>query len=184
MRRFVPLLLTRRALVGAAPLALAACTPKKAIEAATKMAKVAVDPDTPVGEPKDQPSTAAFALYAEKDVNKNPFGQPAPVDIWIFQLSDDAKLRTLDFMTLSADPKAALGVSYVAHKETQVEPGKSKIIEPWEIKTDVSAIGVAVGYRNIQTVNWRALDVIKQKGETYKIVVAIRARDVSIQIHR
>lgn len=178
----------RKLVVGAVALglslALAACTPQKAVEAASKMAKIAMDPDTPLGPPKDQPSKATFSLYAEKGVNRNAFGQPAPVEIWVFQLSDDAKLRTLDFATLSANPKDALGTSYVTHKETQVEPGKSKIIEEWEIKPDVTALGVAVGFRNIQSVNWRALDVIKAKGETYKIVVAIRASDVSIQIHR
>lgn len=164
--------------------AVAGCTPQKALEAAKKMAQVAMDPETPIGPPKDQPSKATFSIYAEKGVNRNAFGQAAPVDLWIFQLSDDAKLRTLDFTTLSANPKDALGTSYVTHKETQVEPGKSKIIEEWEIKPDVTALGVAVGFRNINTVNWRALDVIKAKGETYKIVVAIRANDVSIQIHR
>jgi type VI secretion system protein VasD len=64
------------------------CTPAKTMEAAGKMAKIAMNPDIPIGPPKDQPSVATITLYAEPGVNKNDFGQATPVDVWVFQLSD------------------------------------------------------------------------------------------------
>ncbi|MDE3746470.1 type VI secretion system lipoprotein TssJ [Methylobacterium radiotolerans] len=171
-------------LSGVAVGCLAACTPLQTIQGATKIGQIMMNPDMPIGPPKDQPSKATVAIYVEEDANKNAFGQAAPVDVWLFQLSDDTRLRTLDFATLSASPKDALGTSYVAHKEKQVEPGNSKVIDDWEIEEETSNIGVAVGYKDIDHINWRSLDAIRPKGETYKIVVAIRGRNVAIQTHR
>jgi type VI secretion system protein VasD len=149
------------------------------------MGQVAMNPDISVGlSPKDTPSKATISLYAEKDVNKNTFGQASPVDVWLFQLSDENRLKTLDYITLTANPKDALSEAYVEHKQTQIEPGKSKVIENWEFKKDTIAIGVAVGFREIDKVNWRALEVVKPKGEEYKIVVAVRDKDVLIDVHR
>jgi type VI secretion system protein VasD len=165
-------------------LGVGACTPAKMYEGASKMAKVAMDPDTPLGKQDEQPSNSTVTLYAEAEVNKNSFGQASPVDVWLYQLSDDGKLKTTDFMTMSADPKVALGTSYVSHKDFQVEPGKAKIISDWKFDKDTRFVGVAAGYQNIDLVNWRSTESVHPTGENYKITVAIKAKDISIQIEK
>jgi type VI secretion system protein VasD len=164
---------------------LSACSPQQALQGAQKMGQVAMNPDVAVGLlPKDTASKATVSIYGEKDINPNPFNQPQPVDVWLFQLSDDSRLKTLDYITLTSDPKGSLAEAYVEHKQTQIEPGKSKVIEDWEFKKDTVAFGVAVGFREIDKVNWRAQVDVKPKGETYQIVVAIRGKDVFIDVHR
>ncbi|PYE85280.1 type VI secretion system lipoprotein TssJ [Phyllobacterium leguminum] len=163
---------------------LTACTPAKTVEAVSKMSKIAMNPDMPIGEPKDQPSKATITLYEDPGVNRNADGQTAPVDVWVFQLSDDGKLMTSDFMSLSQDPKATLGTSYVSHKEKQVAPGQSEILSTWELDKETSFIGVAVGYQAIDMVNWRTAEKVNATGENYNILIPIRAKGVSVQVHR
>lgn len=165
-------------------LCLSACTPAKLYEAGSKMAQVAWNPDTPLGANNEQPSAATVTLYAEAGINKNSFGQASPIDVWLYQLSDDGKLKTIDFMTMSADPKAALTTSYVSHKDFQVEPGKAKVISDWEFDKETRFIGVAAGYQNIDKVNWRTVETVHPKGEKYKITVAIKAAAITIQVDR
>jgi type VI secretion system protein VasD len=165
-------------------LSIGACTPANIYQAGAKMTQVAMNPEIPVGANKDQPSVATVTLYAEAGVNKNGFGQPSPVDVWLYQLSDDGKLKTIDFMTMSADPKTALGTSYISHKDFQIEPGKAKIVDDWEFDKDARFIGVAAGYQNIDKVNWRAVEDVHPKGEKYKITVAVKVADISIQVDR
>ncbi len=176
--------LLRHIALPALALSIGACTPAKVYEAGAKMAQVAMNPDTPVGANNDQPSVATVTLYAEAGVNKNGFGQASPVDVWLYQLSDDGKLKTIDFMTMSADPKTALGTSYISHKDFQVEPGKAKIIDDWQFDKETRFVGVAAGYQNIDKVNWRSVESVHPKGEKYKITVAIKAADISIQLDR
>jgi type VI secretion system protein VasD len=165
-------------------LCIASCSPAKMYEGGAKMMQVAWNPDTPLGGPGDQPSTSTVTLYAEGNINKNVQGQPSPVDVWLYQLGDDGKLKTIDFMTMSADPKAALGTSYISHKDFQVEPGKAKIIDDWKFEKETRFVGVAIGYQNIDQVNWRSVANVHATGEKYKITVAIKEKDISIQVDR
>lgn len=160
------------------------CTPAKTMQAASKMAKIAMDPDMAIGPPKDQPSVANITLYAEPGVNKNDFGQASPVDVWVFQLSDEDKLMSTDFLTLSDDPKGALATSYVSHQQKQVKPGESAIMPAIKLDDETTLIGVAVGYSNIENVKWRAVERVKATGEEYNILVPIRSKSVAVQIHR
>ncbi len=163
---------------------LTGCTPKKAIEAVGKMAKVAMDPDMPIGPPKDEPSKATFTVYSEPGVNKNAYGESSPMDVWLVQLSDEGKFLTTDFETLTADMKSSLGPSYVSHKQIQAEPNKSKIISDWEIAKETRLIGVISGYKDIDRTDWRTIENINPTGENYKIVIVTKAKYVLLEVHR
>lgn len=160
-----------------------ACTPAKSVEALSKMGKIAMNPDLPIGPPKDQPSTALFTLYAEPGANRTEMAD-APVDLWIFELSGDSQFMSADFLSLSQEPKAALGVSYLKHQATQVAPGTSEALPPIKLQPETAFIGVAAGFANIGKATWRAVEKVKPQGEDYTIVVPIGKNKVSIQVHR
>ncbi|WP_255648635.1 type VI secretion system lipoprotein TssJ [Pseudorhizobium xiangyangii] len=147
------------------------------------MGKIAMDPDLPIGPPKEQPSTATITLYSEPGANRTNMAD-APVDVWIFELAGDDQLMSADFLNLSQDPKATLGVSYVRHQTKQVSPGQSEVLPSLKLKEDTAFIGVAVGFASLDNATWRAVEKVKAVGEIYTIVIPIRKNKAAIQIHR
>ena len=94
-----------------------------------KIMEVIKDPNIQVGDEKKQQSTVDLTFYAEPNSNKNEGGEAVPLDIWVFQLSDDGKFLNTDFFTLTEIPKEGLGTTYIKLKEYQIEPEKSKIVK-------------------------------------------------------
>lgn len=160
-----------------------ACTPARTLEAVGKIGKIAMNPDIPLGPPKDQPSDATITLYAEPGANRTPMAD-APVDVWIFELSGDDQLMSTDFLSLSQSPKDALGPSYVKHQTKQLSPGASEVLPIMKLTKDTNFIGVAVGFSNLDKAVWRAVAKVKPVGENYNIVVPLSKDKVAIQVHR
>ncbi|WP_150523509.1 type VI secretion system lipoprotein TssJ [Roseibium sediminis] len=149
-----------------------------------KVIKVIKDPKIPVGEPKDQPSLVDITVYSETGANRNEGGESVPIDVWVFQLSDDGKFFQADFETLVTDPKAVLSTTFVKVKEVQVEPGQSKTINELELEKDTTFIGIAGGYMEPDKVDWRTVEAVKSKGETYKLLAVMNRRKIITNLHR
>lgn len=153
-------------------------------QATGKILKVIANPDIPVGKATEQPSTLNMMIFEEKGANRGDDGQSLPIDVWVFQLSDDGQFMQSDFESLTTDPKGTLQSTYVDMKQVQVTPDQSKPIENIEIKKDTTFIGIVAGYVNYQDINWRTTVQVNAKGETYQLFTAITPTQIITNLHR
>jgi len=150
----------------------------------SKIRQILADPSLEVGKSNTQTASAAtITIYAEPDANQTDYGA-APVELWIFELSDPDELMAADFMALIEDPKQTLTTSYVKHYKKQVVAGRSTVLAPFDLDERTNYIGVAAGYADIDNVKWRAVERVKPKGETYSVMVPVTKKRVQLQLHR
>ncbi|UXN05039.1 MULTISPECIES: type VI secretion system lipoprotein TssJ [unclassified Bartonella] len=170
--------------IGLLGVAASACTPSQSAEAMKKMGQIMADPSLPVGEQKsDKPSTALITVYADKKANTSEYGD-APIDVWVFQLSDPDEFEGADYYSLFEDPKKALETSYIRHVKKQVKPGESTVLTPFKFTDTTNFIAVVAAYANMDNVTWKAVEKVNATGEQYKIMVPIVHTGVAIQVHR
>ncbi|WP_310620615.1 type VI secretion system lipoprotein TssJ [Flexibacterium corallicola] len=183
IRRLLHLLGTRQGGVLAlmALLFLGACDAAKIPK---KVAKVIADPGIAVGEPKDQPSLIDITVFSEPGANRNDAGEHVPIDVWVFQLSDDGKFFQSEFDVVTESPKKALRSTFIDLSEVQVEPGNSKTIDEVELNKNTKFIAVAGGYINYDQIDWRAVEQVKSKGELYKLLVVLGDKKIITNLHR
>ncbi|MET3600451.1 type VI secretion system lipoprotein TssJ [Martelella mangrovi] len=153
-------------------------------QATGKILKVIGNPDIPVGDATDQPSTIDMMIFEERGANRGDDGQPLPIDVWVFQLSDDGQFMQSDFESLTMDPKGTLKSTYVDMTQVQVTPDQSKPIENIELKKNTTFIGIVGGYVNYRDVNWRTTVQVNAKGETYQLFTAITPTKIITNLHR
>lgn len=149
-----------------------------------KIVKIIADPGIPVGEPKDQPTLIDITVFAEPGANKNDLSENVPIDVWIFQLGDDGKLLQSSFKEATEGYEEALGSTFVDVKEVQVMPGESKVVKELELDEDTMFIGLVGGYSKPENVDWRAVEQVKPKGETYKLLTVLSRNTIITNLHR
>jgi len=149
-----------------------------------KIRQILADPSLEVGKSNHEtPSVATITAYAEPDANRTDYGD-APIELWIFELSDPDELMSADFMALVEDPKQALSTSYIKHYKKQVVAGRSTVLAPIDLDDKTRYLGVAAGYANIDTVKWRAVERVTPKGENYSVMIPVTKRRIMLQLHR
>ncbi len=162
-------------------LTVSACGAQKIPE---KVWEVIKDPGIPVGEPKDQPTLMDITVFAEPGANRNDLGEHVPIDVWIFQLGDDGKLLQSSFEEATEDYEAAFGTTFIDVKEVQVMPGESKVVKELELDEDTVFIGLVGGYTKPEKVDWRVVEQVKPKGETYKLLAVMSRKKIITNLHR
>lgn len=150
-------------------------------EAVPKIAKVILDPKTPVGEPEEQPSQIALHAYAAAEVNRNFDGEPSPIVVKIFALSSDHRLFGMDFFSVAGDPAGALGVTLVEElDENMLAPDSYKILGPYEIPKKTKKIAVVAEYLDIDTAVWRASIDVKSVGAEDRLLLLLLEEEVRL----
>ncbi len=146
-----------------------------------KMADVAMNPDIQVGSNNDQPSSVAFSLVAEPDMNPNESGEAAPVEFQIVMLSEDSRLLATDYDQVTGDIEAALGKNYLDHQDYTLLPGQFKYLPAAVLDEKVRYIGVIARYADPDSSEWRKVIKVKNKGHSYQILVHLRMDEVELQ---
>lgn len=146
-----------------------------------KMAKIAANPDIQVGSNGSQPSTAAFSLLAEPDVNPNESGEAAPIEFQLVMLAEDSRLLATDYDQVTTDIEKALAKNYVNHQDYTLLPGQFKYLPPEVLDEKVHYVGVIARYADPESAEWRKVIKLKNTGRTYQILVHLRRDEVEIK---
>jgi type VI secretion system protein VasD len=102
------------------------------------------------------PPVLTLTINGTNDQNPDPTGRSSPVAVRVYQLSGTGKFEQADVFALKDNEQKALGQdAATASTEYLVAPGDNKTITV-NLKPNVSAIGVAVLYRDIDRAAWRA----------------------------
>ncbi len=150
------------------------------MKAISKMSKVAMNPDIPVGDNSDQPTIVNLHIRATKDVNPNTSGKPSPVRLQIFQLKSPHMFMNTDYFSLAEDPKKVLETTYLDHEEYEISPDGWLPMKEIELKPKAEAVGVIAFFNDIDVTQWRAAIPAESKGETYDYLVIVNSKEVRI----
>lgn len=92
-------------------------------------------------------------LHPGNPLNPGDDGESLATNVLLLQLADDEPLGRFELDALRADPKAALGESYIAHESFAVWPGADDVhtIRP---KADTRYLLLVADYRQILGSTW------------------------------
>lgn len=148
---------------------------------AGKMWQVAKNPDIQVGSNSDRPSTVAFSLVAEPDMNPNESGEASPLEFQIVMLSENSRLLATDFDQISRDIEGALAKNYLDHQDYTLLPGQFKYLPATVLGEKTRYIGVVARYADPDSAEWRKVIKVKNTGETYHLLVHLRLDEIELQ---
>ena len=116
--------------------------------------------------PPPPPPVLNLTITGTADQNPDPSGRASPVAVRIYQLSGTAKFSQADVFGLMNNEAKILGAEEATSSmEFLVAPGEKKKVSV-DLKPMVSAIGVAVLYRDIDHAQWRATAPANAHGPT------------------
>jgi len=112
------------------------------------------------------PAVLNLTITGSADQNPDPSGRPSPVAVRVYQLSGTAKFQQSDVFALKDSEAKTLGAEEATgSQEFLIAPGDNKTVKI-DLKPQVSSIGVAVMYQNIDQAKWRAVEAAKASGPT------------------
>ena len=96
------------------------------------------------------------SIRAAADINPDFENRPAPVLVRVSQLTSRINFDDASYTALFESNHNALGAEYIALDEYLIHPGTNNEVE-LQISENAKYIGIAVGYRSIDMVNWRTV---------------------------
>lgn len=119
-------------------------------------------------------TTVASNVAASADLNG---GLPAKATV--FYLNSTATFLASDYASLAGDAQATLGADLVAKDEVLLSPGQTKPLARSFPGEGPTAVGVIVGFKSIDTAQWRATTGIAG-GKVNTLTIAIGSGSVKI----
>ncbi len=118
---------------------------------------------------------------ASSDINPDINGDPSPIAVTVFELSDPISFEAASFSDLYANPQAVLGSTVLAQKSLVLAPGESKALR-LPAEKNAMYLGYLAAYRDLNTVTWEMLVPITDTGilgQSFKLNVT--ASGISIE---
>lgn len=126
--------------------------------------------------PLAAPRSLQITVSASADINPGPSGKAAPLSITLYVLRSPGRFQSLDYFGLKDRGSSELASDLVTSSSVSVRPGEKKTVS-LTAGPDASYIGVAAGYREIDSANWRSQTDI---GEATNFEVRAGKSSVSI----
>lgn len=101
--------------------------------------------------------TLTVNLTASSNVNPGPDGTSAPLPVQVYVLKSPGTFQALDYFDLKSG--SAIAADQVDSRGVSLRPGETKQIT-MSTGMDGAYIGVAAGYRAIDSATWRAMTAI------------------------
>ncbi len=129
--------------------------------------------------PPPPPAVLTLNIVGSAGQNPDPSGQGNSVAVQLYQLASTGKFLSTDFYSLTGQEAATLGQDVMgASQQFLLTPGQ-KLTETEPLKPTVTAIGVAVLFRDINHSTWRLTAPVAASGPS---VVNLRIRGLTASI--
>lgn len=133
-------------------------------------------------EPPPPKTLAEVNVMAAPTLNPDINGRPSPVVVRFHQLVTTDLFNNADFFQLFEQDQAALGPTSVGKQDAVVQPGQIETIKV-AIKSDVTALGVVVAFRNFEKAVWRAVVPVEQD-KINALQLQILSQNVQMSVER
>ena len=116
--------------------------------------------------PPPPPPVLSLVISGSADQNPDPSGKGTEVAVNLYQLTGTGKFLSTDVYTLMSHEQAALGGDEAgSSQQILLAPGQ-KLTETIGLKPNVTNLGVAVLFENINQANWRLTAPVAPTGTT------------------
>lgn len=136
----------------------------------------------PPPPPPKPPPVLNLTITGGAGQNPDAGGRASPVAVRIYQLSGTAKFEQTDVFALKDREVATLGAESQGSQEFLIAPGETRKVTI-SLKPMVSAIGVAVMYRDIDRARWRMTQPANANGQT-KMSVTVGKLALTLRTER
>lgn len=133
-------------------------------------------------EPPPPKTLAEVNVMAAPTLNPDINGRPSPVVVRFHQLVTTDLFNNADFFQLFEQDQAALGPTSVGKQDAVVQPGQIETVKV-AIKSDVTALGVVVAFRNFEKAIWRAVVPVEQD-KINVLQLQILSQNVQMKVER
>jgi type VI secretion system VasD/TssJ family lipoprotein len=129
--------------------------------------------------PPPPPAVLTLNIMGSAGQNPDPSGQGNTVAVQLYQLASTGKFMSTDFYSLTGQEAATLGQDEMgASQQFLLTPGQ-KLTETEPLKPTVTAIGIAVLFRDINHSTWRLTAPVAANGPS---VVNLRINGLTASI--
>lgn len=132
-------------------------------------------------KPEDQPTTATFSLVSDSGVNPNIVGDPAPIEVQVFELEDDSMFMSAGFDQLRTDYEGALSSNFINNYDYVLTPGQFKFVNAFELDEDTNYIGVMAHFAEPNLGEWKKAVKVLNKGREYHLLMLFQDYDVKLE---
>lgn len=130
-------------------------------------------------------SERILIFNADKDINPNEFNQPAPLNVFIYQLRAVERFQDQqdDFFSSSGGSADGFAKDIISVREIIIRPGEEKEVSLQSAPEEV-AIGIVAAFRNINKSQWKRLIVlpVHKKRSWYQIFSSSEAKKINFYI--
>ena len=124
------------------------------------------------------------SIVTTADMNKDINGQPSPIVVKIYELSQADAFNQGNFFTLFDSPQTALQSQLLNTREVVLAPAETKHV--WlSLNPQTRYVGIVAGYRQLNNTTWRAvISVPAQKSTQYMglgLDISLSASGVSVR---
>ncbi len=110
-------------------------------------------------------ATYGSDMSASPDINPDINGDPSPIAVTIFELSDPISFEGASFVSLYTNPQAALGSTLLAQKSVVLAPGETRSVS-LPIEQNAAYLGYIAAYRNYNSNTWQTIVPVSTGGST------------------
>lgn len=110
----------------------------------------------------EKTSGFVYAISAAENINPDINMRPSSVVVRVYQLKNRVNFDNARYEDLFNPIKNTLGAEFIAVSEYLIDPGMSAEFDV-DIASSTKFIGIAVGYRSIDMVNWRTIVAMPEK---------------------
>lgn len=128
-----------------------------------------------------KPTPTRIELQADANVNPNDAGDPAPIVVRIYELTELTAFRNGTFFEFADDAGALLGGSLIGSAEYEITPGES-LEYSRDVSSEARYVGVVAAFRDIQSAQWRdSIELEQEKSNQFIIyltTLAVRIQEL------
>lgn len=128
-----------------------------------------------------RPTTVTMSLVAQSRVNSDMWGQAAPIEIQVFELSDDSMFMSSSYDELRDDDKKALKSNFVKRYDYVLTPDQFKFINEIEVDSDTRYIGVMANFSDIEKSDWKKTVKVSTLNREYHLLMLLGEHDVQLK---
>ncbi|OOE81862.1 type VI secretion system-associated lipoprotein [Salinivibrio sp. PR6] len=132
-------------------------------------------------KPEEQPTTVTFSLVSDEGVNPNIAGDPASIEVQVFELEDDSMFMSAGFDQLRADYEDALSSNFINNYDYVLTPGQFKFVNAFEIDEGTNYIGVMAHFSEPNLGEWKKAVKVLNKGREYHLLMLFQDYDVKLE---
>ncbi|CAM2806591.1 MULTISPECIES: type VI secretion system lipoprotein TssJ [Vibrio] len=130
--------------------------------------------------PPKMPTTVTFSLVSDRHVNPNVWGEASPVEIQVFELTDESMFMSAGYDQIRDDYEKALKSNFVKNYDYVLTPGHFKFVNAIELDKETRYIGVMAHFADPELSEWKKAVKVLNLGREYHLLMQFKDYEVRL----